>query len=179
MTNADVADTYKVLFKRNAKTSPGGPPKLDAQVLAVALATYVTKESLAGLVYDPLIADGGQTDESFLFNDVDGDGVYEPGDGDAAIIDAAHIADVESYGLDVTAGGVGSNSFNVGAGGEAFDVADNTQMQIIDLLLATDAWSTDGLLYDKDGNGKIDDSEALLRTLANDVYSAINEQGGI
>lgn len=38
-TNADVANTHKQRFKRNAKTSPGGPPKLDAQVLAVALAT--------------------------------------------------------------------------------------------------------------------------------------------
>jgi hypothetical protein len=33
-----------MLFKRNAKTSPGGPPKLDAQVMATALATFATKE---------------------------------------------------------------------------------------------------------------------------------------
>ena len=48
--------------------------------------------------------------------------------------------------------------------------------------------STDGLLYDYDydgdpldkgGDGEIDDREQLLRTLANDVYSAINEQGHI
>ena len=47
-TNAAVADVYTSLFKRNGKTTPGGPPKLDAQVLAVALAVYVTNENLAG-----------------------------------------------------------------------------------------------------------------------------------
>jgi hypothetical protein len=55
-------------------------------------------------------------------------------------------------------------------------------MQIIDLLLATDRMSLDGLLYDDadgdgEGDGTIDDWEQLLRTLANDVYSAINEWG--
>ena len=44
MANVEVADTYKMLFKRNAKDSFGGPPKLDAQVMAVALATYATRE---------------------------------------------------------------------------------------------------------------------------------------
>ena len=47
-SNADVADFYKDLFKRNGKTALGGPPKLDAQALAVALAVYVTNGTLAG-----------------------------------------------------------------------------------------------------------------------------------
>ena len=47
-----------------------------------------------------------------------------------------------------------------------------------------DRMSLDGLLYnDADGDGtndgEIDDFEKLLRTLANDVYTAINEQGHI
>jgi len=49
-TNAQVAAFYLELFKRNAKTFPGGPPKTDAQVLATALAVYVTNSSLAGNV---------------------------------------------------------------------------------------------------------------------------------
>lgn len=48
-TNAQIADIYTALFKRNANTSPGGPPKLDAQVLATALAVYVTNETLAAV----------------------------------------------------------------------------------------------------------------------------------
>jgi hypothetical protein len=50
MTNAQVAAFYLELFKRNAKSSPGGPPKTDAQVLATALAVYLTNSSLAGNV---------------------------------------------------------------------------------------------------------------------------------
>ncbi len=172
--NTDVAITYQGLFKRNGKTSPGGPPKLDAQVMAVALATYVTKESLSGLIYD----DSGQTCERFLFTDVDQDGVYEPQEGDTATIFTALIAGVESYGFDVTLGGVGSSSFNISGYQAAFGVAEGVQeMQIIDLLLATDSMSFEGLLYDGDGDGEIDDLEQLLRILANDVYSAINELG--
>jgi len=47
-TNAQVASHYKHLFALNGKSAPSGPPKLDAQVLATALAVYVTNHSLAG-----------------------------------------------------------------------------------------------------------------------------------
>ena len=51
---------------------------------------------------------------------------------------------------------------------------------MLDLLFATNARSKNGLLYDVDEDGDANDLlESLLRTLANDVYSAINEQGGI
>ena len=170
VSNAEVAQTYQMLFKRTAKTSPGGPPKLDAQVMAVALATFITKESYAGLVYDASSSTG------FAFNDVDGDEVCDPED--VAIIDQSLIGTVSSYGFSVTVGGVGSAWFNVGDSGEAFGVADNTNVQIIDLLLATNAMSHDGLLYDGDDDGQISSWESLLRTLANDVYSLINERGG-
>ena len=155
MTNAEVADLYKQLFKRNAKTSPGGPPKLDAQVMAVALATYVSKESLVSV------------------NDATGEA------------DPSLIGGVESYGFVVSAGGVGSAFFNIGDSGEAFEgFSDGEDVQVIDLLLATDSMSVNGVLYDDvdgdgQGDGQIDDWEALLRTLANDVYAAINEQGEI
>jgi hypothetical protein len=48
-TNDQVAAIYVSLFKQNGQTSPGGPPKLDAQVLATSLAVYVTNQTLAGM----------------------------------------------------------------------------------------------------------------------------------
>jgi hypothetical protein len=47
-TNAEVAAYYKTLFARTAQTAPAGPPKVDAQVMATALAVYVTNQTLAG-----------------------------------------------------------------------------------------------------------------------------------
>lgn len=82
-----------------------------------------------------------------------------------------------SFGFQVTASGVGAATFNVGSSGAAFGVADGTVLSVLDILLATDERSTDGLLYDTDGSETIDDFERFLRTLANEVYSAINEAG--
>ncbi len=70
----------------------------------------------------------------------------------------------------------------VGISGAALGLADGADKQIIDLLLATDLLSRNGLLYDdddqgEDGHGELDEWERLLRTLANDVYSRINEMG--
>ena len=145
MTNVEVADLYQDLFKRNGRTAPGGPPKLDAQVMAVALATYITKQSFV------------QVD--FATNTVD----------------AALVPGIESYGFVVTVGGVGSTFVNVGDNGAAFGVADNSDVRVIDLLLAVNDWSWDGLLYDRDGDGEIDEDEELYRILANDIFSTINE----
>jgi len=47
-TNTQVAAFYVSLFKRNGQTASWGPPKVDAQVLATALAVYVTNSQLAG-----------------------------------------------------------------------------------------------------------------------------------
>jgi hypothetical protein len=73
-----------------------------------------------------------------------------------------------AYGFRVTELGVGIATFNVGSSGAAFDVANNTTMMILDILLATDRKTAGGVLYG--GN-------RLLRDLANTVYSAINEAG--
>jgi hypothetical protein len=141
MANSQVADFYSDLFRRKKKEAVelglGGPVKMDAQVMAVALATYVTNESLAGLTG-------------------------------------------ESFGFLVTENGVGTSTFNVGDSGQAFNVADQTELAVLDLLFATNQNSRDGVLYDVDGDGDADDNwETTLRTLANDVYSAINESGDI
>ncbi len=51
-SNAEIAEIFKYLHQRKAKTAvAGGPPKVDAQVLATALATCVTSETLAGGAY--------------------------------------------------------------------------------------------------------------------------------
>jgi hypothetical protein len=51
-TNAQVADFYRRLFARNkqdmCRLGLGGPVKMDAQVMAVAFAVYVTDSDLAG-----------------------------------------------------------------------------------------------------------------------------------
>lgn len=138
MTNLQVGDFYKQLFQYNKKTAAGGgPPKMDAQVMAVALASYVTNETLAGTT-------------------------------------------AASFGFLVTENGVGTTTFDIGDHGAAFGVADYTTMSVLDILLATNDRTTNGLLYDLDGDGDADDNlETLLRTMANDVYNAINEQGEI
>ena len=58
-------------------------------------------------------------------------------------------------------------------------MANNTSLSVMDLLLAVNARSHNGLLYDLNGDGLISSSEASLRTMANDLFSAINEAGGI
>jgi hypothetical protein len=48
-TNAEVAGYYQLLFSRTGSTAEGGgPPKMEAQVLATALAVYVTNATLGG-----------------------------------------------------------------------------------------------------------------------------------
>src|SRR5262249_17772542 len=90
-TNQQVAAFYKMLFSRTScSAAGGGPPKMDAQVLATALAVYVTDSRLAGTT-------------------------------------------AAAYGFLVTNGGVGSRTFNVGANGAAFGVADNSSLTVIEL----------------------------------------------
>jgi hypothetical protein len=139
MTNGQVAELYTSLFKRNGKTSPGGPPKLDAQVMAVALAVYVTNQDLAGTT-------------------------------------------AASYGFLVTEHGVGVSTFDVGDRNRAafgLSATDSTVLTVMDILLATDSLTRDGLLYGQNASHQIDGIEQALRTMANEVYSAINEQGHI
>jgi hypothetical protein len=114
-------------------------------VMAVALSTYITKQSFVEV--------------DFASN----------------TIDAALVLGVQSYGFVVTVGGVGSTFVNVGDKGAAFGVADNSDVQVIDLLLAVNDWSWDGLLYDRNSDGEIDEEEELYRILANDIFSMINE----
>ena len=113
--------------KRKGRKDVIGPAKVDSQVMATALACYVTNSTLAGTT-------------------------------------------ASAYGFLVTEYGVGIATFNVGTSGDAFGVADNTEMTILDILQATDSQTVDGFLYaDAD----------YLRALANQVYTDINEGGDI
>jgi hypothetical protein len=49
----------------------------------------------------------------------------------------------------------------------------------MDILMATNDHTRHGVLYDVDGSGSVDAMERTLRTMANEVYSAMNEQGHI
>lgn len=149
MPNHQVADFYKTLFKRNGRTSPGGPPKLDAQVMGTAIATYVSKASFVEIGYS---ADGAHTVRRELVNQV------------------------EAYGFRVTVGGVGSTSISLGDKGVAFGLENDSQVRIIDLLLATDELSWDGILFDADKDGELDESELIDRVFANDLFQRINER---
>ena len=102
--------------------------KLDAQVLATALAVYATN----------------------------------------AVLDPTQVA--ANYGFIVSGYGVGTATVNVGSNGDAFGVANNTTMIVMDLLLATDDQAINGLLY----NGN-----AARRNMANAVHSTLNDAGGI
>lgn len=91
-----------------------------------------------------------------------------------------------SYGFNVTDTGIGTNIVNVGANGAAFNVADNTDLTILQLLQTTNAMTDtpdhqDGSasIYDQDGDGHIDEEEAALRAMANEIFSMINEGGDI
>jgi hypothetical protein len=85
-----------------------------------------------------------------------------------ATLDSTQAA--AKYGFTVSGYGVGTATFNVGSGGDAFGVANNTTMTVLDLLLATDAQSANGVLY----NGN-----TAKRNEANNVYSALNQAGSI
>jgi hypothetical protein len=140
---ADVASFYRdQLFKQKSNKS-GGPAKVDAQFMAVALATYFTSNNLGG---------------------------------NAAT----------AYGFNVTDAGIGARVVNVGSNGAAFSVANGALQTIMQLLSATNALTDlpDGItgfasIYDENGDDVIDSFEASLRGMANEMYSAINEEGDI
>jgi hypothetical protein len=85
-----------------------------------------------------------------------------------ATFDSTQVA--AAYGFTVSGNGVGTATVNVGSNGDAFGVANNSTLTVMDLLLATDLQSVNGLLY----NGN-----ATRRSHANDVFSAINQAGNI
>lgn len=135
-SNAEIASMYEQLFRRNKKSAAGGgPPKFDAQVMATALAVYMTNENLAGTI-------------------------------------------AESFGLDVSQYGVGVNTINIETNGAAFGLANGSILTVFDLLSVVNQRAYNGLLFDLDLDGDATDSiETQHRTMANSVFSTINEAG--
>ena len=153
-TNVEVAEFYLAQFSKKKKDrGVPGPAKVDVHLMATALSTYVTNLTLVEVQSDPPDPENPE--------------------------DPSLVAEVESYGFTVTEYGLGFATFNVGDNGDAFGVADDTEMTVLDLLLATNEMTVNGLLYDLDGDGLIDRAERDLRAMANDVFSGINEQGDI
>src|SRR5262249_57981823 len=85
-----------------------------------------------------------------------------------ATLDATQVA--AQYGFTVSGNGVGTATINVASNGDAFGVANNTNLTVMDLLLAADAQAVNGVLY----NGN-----TTRRNEANSVFSAVNQAGGI
>ncbi len=76
----------------------------------------------------------------------------------------------QAYGFTVSAYGLGASSYNVGGNGAAFGVANNTTLNVYQLLQAADGRVVKGVLYG--GN-------ATLITDAVNVFDGINSAGGI
>jgi hypothetical protein len=85
-----------------------------------------------------------------------------------ATLDTTGVA--AQYGFTVSGYGVGTATVNVGSNGDAFGMANNNSMTVMDLLLATDDQAVGGRLY----NGN-----AARRNEANAVYSALNQAGSV
>jgi hypothetical protein len=89
-----------------------------------------------------------------------------------------------AYGFNISDTGIGTKVVNVGLNGAAFGVGNGTDLTIMQILLATDSLTDDAdnisgaaRIYDANGDGLIDELEAALRAMANEVYSQINESG--
>ena len=52
-------------------------------------------------------------------------------------------------------------------------------MSVMDILHGTDERSSNGNVFEDDGDGEIEADEALMRVLANELFTAINESGDI
>lgn len=85
------------------------------------------------------------------------------------------------YGFTVSDTGLGVRIVNVGIGGAAFGVQNDSNLSVLQLLQATNALTdtADNLhgwasIYDRDGNGIIDDEERRLRVFANSIFGQIN-----
>jgi len=89
-----------------------------------------------------------------------------------------------SYGFNVSDTGIATRVVNVGDSGEAFGVADDTDMTIMQLLQAANSMTDpDDLIsgytnvYDLNGDGRISLSEAYVRLLADNVFRTIIRSG--
>jgi hypothetical protein len=76
----------------------------------------------------------------------------------------------QAYGFDVTADGLGASTYNVGANGAAFGVANDTTLTVFAIRESADGLAAGGVLYNGD---------PTLRGEALDVFGGINSLGGL
>ena len=92
----------------------------------------------------------------------------------AAYVTSSNLAGDDgaaAYGFLVTLNGAGAALFDLGSYGSLFDVADGTEMSILEILLSTDSLA---LEY-----GDLVNLDSILRAMINEIYTAINEGGDI
>jgi protocatechuate 3,4-dioxygenase beta subunit len=75
-----------------------------------------------------------------------------------------------AYGFNVTSGGVGGEGYNIGSNGAAFGVVDGSLLTVMDILKRANDRAVSGMLYAND---------STLRSMANAVFSGINQSGDI
>ena len=105
------------------------------------------------------------------------------------MLDFANIWHVQSYWFDTTTDGIAYSTFNVLSVltlQEADDLGLSARLDadgnatIFNILCSEDGLANVGLLYDENDSRSIDTAlEILPRTLANKLYTPINEQGHI
>ncbi|OHB69302.1 MAG: hypothetical protein A2V70_08540 [Planctomycetes bacterium RBG_13_63_9] len=146
-----VAWTFRYLHQRNRKTmvENGGVPKVDAQVMALALATFATSENLAGTIA-----------QCYWFN-TSADGIAYT---TYNVLDVLTVEEAADLGLSQANG-------NMDADGNVtiIDILHSTNdMATLGLLYDSDDTA------EGDGDGEIDNYEKQLRKLANELYRVIN-----
>lgn len=154
-SNTQVADFFSEIFKtKKSKNSNTGPAKLDPQVMAVALAVYVTDRGLAG----------GNVAEAYGFTTFDPTAGEDPG-----------LAGLGGQLFDIDA------AVGAGTAETLFGIGTPSSLTVLEILTKTDENSSDGVIFEDpdDGDSTIDIWEAALRSLANDLFTAINEGGDI
>jgi uncharacterized repeat protein (TIGR01451 family) len=84
-----------------------------------------------------------------------------------------------NYGFTVSSLGTAAATYNIGAAGVLFNVTNNSVLSISQILQKTNEQAKYGVLWDLNGNGSISSAEQILRNLANDLFTNINETGDI
>ncbi len=79
-----------------------------------------------------------------------------------------------SYGFAVSSTGLGGSTANVGAGGAAFGINDNTVMTITELLSRANARARKGTLWDANADGSLNSAETILRNQVYSLFETIN-----
>ncbi|MDH3584080.1 MAG: hypothetical protein OER86_07685, partial [Phycisphaerae bacterium] len=154
LTNENLAAYFKSLYKRSKRTTVGGgPPRLEAQLLATALSAYVTTEDCVGRRFG--------AEEAY-----------------AEDTDVILVNEIRGYGFDVSSEGVGGATFALGENAHVLGFEDADEPTVMQIMQATDQRARYGLLFDLDEDGDArDEEETQARTAANGLFEAINEKG--